>query len=503
MRYINMRSAVWTALILMLATFSRVSAQDIEEQTQLTLEEIGRMLRAPLADDPRKPGELLQRIQIRFLDTYVDPDLYIVGPGDNFQISFTSNEIPDINAGINSDGSLFIKSVGTLTMPHVTLAEAKTMISQAVEKNYSKSEYAVNLVGFRVARMTIIGEVDKPGIYYAPGSWRVSEVLELAGGLTAKAAQRSITLSGFGDTLTVDLVRYRSFGRTHDNPLICQGNLITVPARDDETEIITVVGMVNRPGQFEYRDNDRLRDYIAYAGGINGPADEIFVMLSSKNHDSETNIDAGDSEALNSPVRGGDNIKLEWKSDRTTYGYIDIYGEVAFPGRHAIDRDTLALDALVALGGGFTNRANTETVEIYRRSWRDDNQRYRLSRSTIGQEVTASRRKTNSYQMSINPRERQNYGDILLIDRDSVYIPRATGMVSVIGAVATPGLVTYTSGKDVDYYLSQVGGLGYNADQDGIVVINPYTGGQMPAAAVRRVFDGEIIQVPVRERQNK
>jgi len=113
-------------------------------------------------------GNLLQRIQIRFLDTYVNPDQYIVGPGDNLGLFFTSSDIDNVSAEINSDGSIFIKSVGSIEIGHVNLRRTIEIITERVKTVYAHTDFSIRLTGYRVVRLNVIGEVAHPGIYYAP-----------------------------------------------------------------------------------------------------------------------------------------------------------------------------------------------------------------------------------------------------------------------------------------------------------------------------------------------
>ena len=90
-----------------------------------------------------------------------------------------------------------------------------------------------------------------------------------------------------------------------------------------------------------------------------------------------------------------------------------------------------------------------------------------------------------------------------LVNEDSLYIPYATGMVMVSGAVAYPGLVKFEDKKSLDYYIDQAGGYGYDADKKRTVVINPYTGGRISSANVDRLFDGEIVFVPQKDNKER
>ena len=159
-------------IALMLATAATAQQTPVVQETADASVTGNQRLASPLSVySSLLSGMNLQQLYNRFLDAYIDPNQYVVGPGDGFSILFTSNDIPDISCEINSDGSLFIKSVGHFSLSNVTLQEALDKIRSEVARVYSKSDYSVQMSTFRVSRISIIGELVHPGIYYAPSIW--------------------------------------------------------------------------------------------------------------------------------------------------------------------------------------------------------------------------------------------------------------------------------------------------------------------------------------------
>jgi protein involved in polysaccharide export with SLBB domain len=448
-------------------------------------------------------GMNLQQFYNRFLDAYIDPSQYIVGPGDGFTIFFTPSDIADISCEINSDGSLFIKSVGHITLANVSLKEALDKIRSEVGRVYAKSDYTVQMTTFRINRINIIGEVVQPGIYYAPAIWRASEVLGLAGGLTPQASLRQIKLTGYGADNPVDLVRFSVLGDRQCNPMACRGNLLTVPNRRDITGFVAVAGVVDKPGIFEYVPGDRLSDLIAYCGGALGSLDDIEAMVSDGGTEAVRLDGASTAFAAYEP-KPGDHIRLAWKKDRRQFGTVVVAGAVMQPGRYPLTRENLLLKDLLQLCGGVSEDAFPELTQVYRR---DLGGASRATTALLDQSESpadevpglAPDGGSRLTRLSLNPRLPRDPGDIPLMDGDSVFIPKTTGMVMVSGAVASPGLVPYRRGEGVEYYLRQAGGLGFDGDRGRMVVVNTLTGGTISAAEAGTLFDGEILYVPRKE----
>ncbi|MCP4569668.1 MAG: hypothetical protein GY841_18980 [FCB group bacterium] len=436
-------------------------------------------------------GNLLQRMQIRFLDTFIDPDQYIVGPGDKLGLFFTSSDIGNVSAEIKSDGYVFIKSVGSLKIGHVTLRRAIEIIIEKVKTVYTNTEFGVRLTGYRVVRLNVIGEVAHPGIYYAPAIWRVSEILDLAGGVTSRAAVRKIALRGLGDTYLADLTRFTSLGDTEKNPMICKGNIIDVSARQVGSEMITMAGRLNQPGVFEHTAGDCLADYIAFAGGLNGNQTEMEFIISTAGREIDR-LDGAAKSANNYELKPGNNVKIEWKDGRRNFGTVGIFGAVIRPGRYVLDQSDLSLQTLLDRCGGESEDGCPEMIRIFRTDWIKATQ----GTDYDGINITGG-------LISRNPRQPWNPAEFMLLDGDSVFIPHRTGMVAVSGAVASPGLVRFSDGQGIGYYLKQVGGLGFDADKSRMVVINPATGGRIDASDAGDLFDSEILFVPQKESQTK
>src|SRR6267142_2592184 len=117
------------------------------------------------------------------LEEPLDPDKYICGRGDVFELNFWG--------GLNFD---------------LTLVEPRTFLVHVVE------------------------DVPHPGLYTARPVERASNVLARAGGIPANGSKRRISIRHReGTTATVDLLLYNLTGDTKLNPYLMDGDLIRVP----------------------------------------------------------------------------------------------------------------------------------------------------------------------------------------------------------------------------------------------------------------------------------
>lgn len=444
----------------------------------------------------------------RFLAGQIDPDEYIVGPGDEFGIYFMSGDVDDVEARINPDGDMFVTSVGRVSVGRLSLREALEKIRRAIRVKYTGTEFDVQISDFRFVRVNVIGEVSRPGLYYVPAAWRVSEAIDLAGGITSDASPRTIILQGDDITVPVDLLRFNTLSDQSVNPLVCLGHTIQVPNRRSIGAFVTVSGLVNRPGTFAAKSRDRLADYIAYALGAAGQPADMEMVISSRDG-SMTRLDGATSTTPDYMPGPGDNIVLVWKEGRHHFGEVSIFGEVTRPGRYPIPSEEFTLADLLAFCGGPTVQAYPEMIQVFRlvtaRSEGPDDIGSDVTRPLPngGKQSVGPAYRRQYHRLSLNPRDPVAFSRIALADGDSLFLPGATGMVLVTGAVVSPGLVPFQKGRSVEYYLEQAGGPGYDADRDRMVVVNPMTGGRIPVSAAGILFDGETLYVPRKENSSK
>ncbi len=129
---------------------------------------------------------------------------------------------------------------------------------------------------------------------------------------------------------------------------------------------ISVLGRVNRPGQFTLEKISRVTDVLALAGGVVGDGADTVTLVRTKDGKADyRDIDLialfqPGGEASNERVLDGDIINVA----RQPMFY--IYGEVQRPGAFRLERDMSVVQAL-SMGGGVTARGTQRGIKILRR----------------------------------------------------------------------------------------------------------------------------------------
>jgi polysaccharide biosynthesis/export protein len=142
---------------------------------------------------------------------------------------------------------------------------------------------------------------------------------------------------------------------------------VEVTVTSYQSSYVIVTGEVNVPGRRLLRGRTRLLDLLIDSGGLRPSASgEIVITRTQGNSDGGLDtirlalgrgaITAKDRETLEFPLRNADFVSVRPRK------YARIDGEVARPGRYAIEGQ---LDALVAAAGGLTRFANSR-IQVQR-----------------------------------------------------------------------------------------------------------------------------------------
>jgi polysaccharide export outer membrane protein len=260
----------------------------------------------------------------------IDPALsgnmrYRLGPGDRLKMSVFRMEGYETTAEVLSDGTLSLPRLGSVPVWGLTLDEARNRITAGYSRILRRPIVYLDLVEARPVRVAITGEVQRPGLYSiskgganqlastgggtGPGTviqtsgWpTLLEAIQKAGGLTAYGDLRRLTverrMGGPGSpikTLQFDFWQVLSGGGAVTNPLLYDGDSISIPRADNlseaellavasstfapDTITVNVVGEVLRPGTLNVKANSPLSGALLSAGGLTRRASGVNVRL--------------------------------------------------------------------------------------------------------------------------------------------------------------------------------------------------------------------------------
>jgi len=211
----------------------------------------------------------------------VNPSEYLVGPGDVLWFSVQGGlpaGLSGYEAGsiiyitVTPDGYAVIPSAGAWHVAGLRLYEAADLIESGFDSRYPGLRGMTGLAILRTFRVPVTGQVASQGMYTVSGASRLTDLLELAGGIAPAGSWTSIQIVSLdGDTAEVDITEFLLKGSMQSNPVLSQGDRVHVPEAE---EFVWVEGAVKLSGSMGtgYTGNT---DTNPWAGSIRGMVEYI------------------------------------------------------------------------------------------------------------------------------------------------------------------------------------------------------------------------------------
>lgn len=185
----------------------------------------------------------------------------LVGPGDLIEVSvYGSDYVKEVR--VRSTGEITLPMAGTLKVGGLTPAQAESLIAKRLIEGDFFNDPRVSVIEKETATqgISILGEVQKPGVYPLPGPRKLFDAISAAGGTTPRAGN-TVSIMHRTDSLqseTVPLSYGKSSGQS--NVYVYPGDTVVV----SKAGIVYVVGDVRLPGGF-VMENSHMTILQAYA----------------------------------------------------------------------------------------------------------------------------------------------------------------------------------------------------------------------------------------------
>lgn len=353
-------------------------------------------------------------------------------------------------------------------------------------------------------QVEIKGAVTLPGIYALEERCNtVLKLIQMSQGLSPRAfLNRALLERSSGETQTgivaFDLRKLIN-GEIADIELL-PGDILTVKSVEDlkEFTFLSIAGSVINPGNYFYYKDISIADLIFQAGGYTegGVPYRIEVSRRVKNDtlDLPTSqnvriytIDVADNLILNPDdqkfkLEPSDMVIVRKSPRYEAQKTVTIIGEVKFPGNYTIISNFERISDLFAKTGGVKPEAYLPGARFYR------------NRELLAVDIETVMKKPS---LSSN---------LLLLDGDTLLIPRKSETVRIQGGVHNPSVMNYDSKYEYEDYISQAGGYTEQGWKKRVYVSHPNgrtyrTKNFLFFRSYPPIAPGSVVTIPVKVEQ--
>lgn len=467
------------------------------------------------------------------IEDAIDIEKYIIGPNDLFLLGIYGYANQQMQLYVNPEGSIVIPYVGEIKLSGMNLKKAKEVVAEKVKKRYYSSDVSFTLLTPRTFLVSLTGLVQ--GKFQATPLTRASELIKYIvfdtmnvsrtyyenmmkqskepNLLRTSMSVRNITLyRKDGSVLKVDLYKYFMTNDDKYNPYLLEGDLVKVPHTLLEKNYVSVTGAVQLGGSYEYSEGDDLETVIGLGRGLDVYAnpDSILLYRPYEFKPGFELINISYEKDKHFPIKVNDRIFVKFKSEYYKMATVLILGEIKMPGYYPISFKNTRLKDVIEMAGGVTDNAYLP-LSILFRYWdaeylgKDSMEVFINQRAN---DLIISEADKRNFEIDIKSRRNRvvidfqrllEEGDesqnIILEDKDIIYINDNKNIVYVYGQVNNEGYVPYIEGKSFEYYIEKAGGYTLAADESNTRVIRFNSRGWYKAKDTD-VRVGDFIYVP-------
>ena len=214
---------------------------------------------------------------------------YRLGPGDVVKISVYNNPDLATESEVSQRGRISFPLVGEVAVGGLTRGEAERAVARALSKGGFVPNAYVNLLvaQYRSQQVSVMGEVNKPGKYPVSLNSTVTDLLAMAGGITAKGSN-VITLiqkDAKGRTVQqeINVKKLLAGGDGYANLVVGYDDIIYVPP----LPVFYIYGEVRQPGAYPLTPDMTVRQALSLGGGLTPRGTERGIEIDRKSEDGE------------------------------------------------------------------------------------------------------------------------------------------------------------------------------------------------------------------------
>ena len=194
-------------------------------------------------------------------------DNYIIGEGDKIQINIFGKSQANLIFEVNAQGFIQPEQMPKIFVQNLSLKNAKKLLKERFSQYYifKEGEFDASIYSSRSIRVSIMGEIAKPGGYEIKASQTLLNLINLAGGIQESGSIRNIQLIRSDKIITIDFYEFLKKPILPSSYFLQNNDIVKINFYEN---LIKIVGDVRRPMQYEMHKNESILDAINLSGGV-------------------------------------------------------------------------------------------------------------------------------------------------------------------------------------------------------------------------------------------
>lgn len=385
------------------------------------------------------------------------PKNYVLGTGDELNISITGFAVQTYKAKVSPEGTVQIDILSPIYVSGLTIEQARERIINRLKSRFAGLNssggglYAdITLGNIRSISVTVIGEALQPGTFTVPSLANVFNVLYACGGPSEIGSLRNIEVFRNGKVIRVlDAYDILLHGDQKDNIILQDQDIIRIPYVDTR---VSLLGEVRNPKIFEVKRGETFKDVLAFAGGFKELAYSKTISLERVTPTEKRIISIEQNEIGTFAPQKGDIYTIGKILDRFE-NIVTIKGAVYREGSYELEKD-ITVKQLIARAEGLKQDAFRERVLLKR------------ERENLEPEIIA---------LNLSKILNGESDDIRLKLKDTLFIKAYTDLrerltVSISGAINKSGTYEFADNMTVSDLVTIAGGFSDGASASKIEI---------------------------------
>lgn len=304
------------------------------------------------------------------------PRNYQLGPDDELNIDIFGNALDNYKVKVSPEGTVRILNLSPIYVNGLTIESASERIVGRLRQLYqginmpgSGVSAQITLGNVRSIKITLTGEVVKPGTYTVSSLATVFNALYAAGGPSENGSFRNIKVIRDNKVVRVlDLYDFLLRADQKDNIRLQDQDVIRIA--DYETRV-EVAGEVKRAMIFEVEKTETLKDVLRFAGGFTDRAYTYTIGLRRNTARELKLLNISQEEVGTFIPQRGDKYTIGTILERYE-NRVKISGSVFRAGEFAIEAGVTTVKELIKKAEGLKEDAFLNRATISRQKENSD-----------------------------------------------------------------------------------------------------------------------------------